>query len=106
MEVLPELVVERQRTVEQIHHEGLAAADAAPEVDAADRCGLAARELAELPAPAARGSADAHEVVVEPLERLDRVRLRRIGRELAALDSAAVELERSRHSLSSTRSRK
>ncbi len=57
---------------------------------------FAARELAELSAPAACAAAGLHEVVVEALQRLDRVRLRGIGSELAALDSAAIELERAR----------
>ncbi len=35
MEMLPRLVLERQRAEEQVHHECLAAADAAPEVQPA-----------------------------------------------------------------------
>ena len=37
MEVLPAFVVERQRVVEEIHDEGLAAPDAAPEIEPAHR---------------------------------------------------------------------
>ena len=105
MEVLSAFVRERQRVEEEIHHECLAAPDAAPEIEAARRLAALAGELRDLAAPAA-WRRRAQQVAVQALERFDGARLRRIGRELAALDALAIECEWAGHAFSSGRSTK
>ena len=90
---------------EQIHHECLAAPDAAPEIEAADRLAALAGELRDLAAPTAWRRC-AQQVAVQALERLDRAHLRRVGRELAAVDALPIEGEGAGHTFSSGRSTK
>jgi len=98
MEVLPRLVLERQRAEEQIHHEGFAAADAAPEVKTAHGSGVrAARERRESAAPSASSGPGAHEITLQTVQRRNRFGLRRVCGELAALDAAAVLREKAGH---------
>ena len=78
VEMLPPFVLERQRVEEQIHHERLAAPDAAPEIEAADGLAALAGELRDLAAPTARRRCT-QQVAVQALERLDRAHLRRVG---------------------------
>jgi hypothetical protein len=102
MEVLAAFVFERQRVVEEIHEESLAAPDASPQVEPARaRCALAG-ELRDFAAPTAMWRR-VEQVAIQALERFDGARLRRVGGELAALDALAIQRERSLHCSSSGR---
>jgi hypothetical protein len=79
MEVLPAFVGERQGAVEQIHHQGLAAADAAPQIQAAHGRWAAAREASHAASPAA-WRRRTEQIAIQAFQRFDGARLRRVGR--------------------------
>src|SRR5581483_1493983 len=90
VEVHPALAHERQRQEEAVHEKALAAADPAPEVDAARE----RRVHHEPPQSVAAPRLVRRPLLVEPLQALDRALLRRVAREAALAERPAVDLER------------
>src|SRR5690606_18579354 len=105
VEMQPQLVFERQRRVEEIHHQRLAAADAAPEIQAAHGLDRALQTPRDAPAPASRRRAGREEIAIEPFERGDGFGLRTVRHELSRRDAASVLCKRAHQTESSGRLR-
>src|SRR5581483_6840278 len=90
MEVHARLARERQRVEERVHQIGLAATDAAPEIEASHRGPV--HPLAEQ----ATLRRMREQIVIDLLQRIDCLLLRRIGDEAFALQIALVALLRRR----------
>src|SRR5215467_3240682 len=90
VEVHAALAYERQAQVEAVHEEALAAAHAAPEVDAARQLGVHDQAPQRRRAPRLVG----RPLLVKLLQALDRTHLRGVALEAAPLQGAVVDLDR------------
>src|SRR5690606_21320706 len=105
VEMETQLVVERQRRIQETHRQRLAAADAAPKVYTPHGLDGVFQAPCDASAPASRRRAGRDEIAVEPLEGGDGLGLSLVRRELSGRDAAAVFCERTHQTKSSGRLR-